>query len=227
MVKLSGRAKGRSSRPSARHTGVTMRSIVRTGILIAAGALAFAAQPSPMFSRPHTTQTQAAAATPAVAPPQLHDGQHDFDFNLGTWKTHIRKLQNPLTGSSDWVELNGTVRFVKVLDGPAQFETIVADGPGIHFEGMQLYLYNPESHQWSMTFARSHDGVPGTPSIGEFKDGRMELYDQEVFRGRTILVRCVYFDITPDAHRFEQSFSEDGGKTWEPNFVAALSRVKS
>jgi hypothetical protein len=36
------------------------------------------------------------------------DGQHDFDFEFGSWKAHIRRLRNPLTGSSDWVEYEGT-----------------------------------------------------------------------------------------------------------------------
>jgi hypothetical protein len=61
--------------------------------------------------------------------------------------------------------------------------------------------------------------------IGEFKDGRGELISQEQFKGRTILVRGVWSEIKADSHRFEQAFSDDGGKTWEPNFVATLTRL--
>ena len=60
--------------------------------------------------------------------------------------------------------------------------------------------------------------------IGEFKNGRGELISQEPFKGRTILVRGTWSEITPNSHRFEQAFSDDGGKTWEPNFVAVLTR---
>ena len=155
------------------------------------------------------------------------DGQHDFDFNLGTWKTHIRRLEHPLTGSTTWVELNGTVVVKKVWDGRAQLEEIEADGSTGHFEGLTLFLYNPEAHQWNMNFSTSSDGTFSSPSIGEFKNGRGEFYDQETFKGRTILVRIVWSDIAPDSHHFEQSFSNDGGKTWEPNFVATLTREKS
>jgi hypothetical protein len=62
--------------------------------------------------------------------------------------------------------------------------------------------------------------------IGEFKNGRGEFIDQEPFNGKTILVRQVFTDITPDSHHFEQAFSDDGGKTWEANFVATLTRQK-
>jgi hypothetical protein len=166
----------------------------------------------------------APAAQQAATP---HDGQHDFDFNLGTWHTHIKRLQHPLTGSTTWTEMEGTVVIRKVWDGRAQLEEIEADGAAGHFEGLTLFLYNPEAHQWSQIFSNSKDGTVSTPAIGEFKNGRGEFYDQEPYNGRTILVRVVWSDITPDSHRFEQSFSDDGGKTWEPNFVATLTRAKS
>jgi hypothetical protein len=154
------------------------------------------------------------------------DGQHDFDFNLGTWKTEISRLQHPLTGSTTWVRLHGTVVIQKVWDGRAQFEEIEANGPSGRFEGLTLFLYNPQSHQWSLNFSNSNEGRMSTPSVGEFKNGRGEFFDQETFNGRTMLVRMIWSDITPDSHRVEQSFSDDGGKTWEPNFTAVLTREK-
>ena len=157
-------------------------------------------------------------------PSKTRDGQHDFDFNIGTWNTHIKRLQHPLTGSNTWVELEGTVVVQKVWNGRAQLEEIEADGPTGHFEGLTLFLYNPRSHQWSQNFASSGDGTLSVPTVGEFKNGRGELFDQEPFNGRTILVRVVWSNVTPNSHQFEQSFSDDGGKTWEPNFVATLTR---
>ena|ERR1700678_2068611 len=166
-------------------------------------------------------------STTAAAAVQLRDGQHDFDFNFGSWKTHIMRLQDPLTGSKTWVEMNGTVVVRKVWDGRGQLEEIEADGASGsmgHFEGLTLFLYNSASHQWTQDFASSRDGNLGNPLIGEFKDGRGELIAQDQFNGRTILVRGVWSDIKADSHHFEQSFSDDGGKTWEPNFVATLTR---
>ena len=153
------------------------------------------------------------------------NGEHDFDFNLGLWKTHIRRLKKPLENDNTWAELNGTVNIRKIWNGKGWLEEIEADGADGHFEGMTLFLYNPQSRQWSMNWANSSDGTIGQPTIGEFKNGRGEFYDQEPFNGRTIFVRGVWSDITPTAHKFEQSFSADGGKTWEPNFVAELTRI--
>jgi hypothetical protein len=172
----------------------------------------------PAFSQ---TASAEAGAQPAGT---KRDGQHDFDFNIGTWKTRISRLQHPLTGSATWIEMEGTVVVRKVWDGRAQLEEIEADGSTGHFEGLTLFLYNPVSHQWSLNFANGDDGTMSQPSIGEFKNGRGEFFDQEVFNGRTIMVRIVWSDITADSHRFEQAFSDDGGKTWEINFIAMLTR---
>ena len=170
---------------------------------------------------------QPAAFSQATPSQPLRDGQHDFDFHFGTFETHIKRLVHPLSGSTTWVELNGTVTVRKVWDGRANLEELEASNGATHFQGLTLFLYNPQSHQWSQTFANINDGTLSQPSlIGEFKDGRGELYSQDTFNGRSILVRFVWSDITPDSHHVEQSFSADGGKTWEPNFVANLTRVK-
>src|SRR5271155_4684082 len=165
------------------------------------------------------------AQAPAAAQ-QLRDGQHDFDFHLGTWHAHIRFLVHPLTGPNPWVESDGTVTVRKIWNGRANLEELEAGNSTTPFKGMTLLLYNPQAHQWSQAFANINDGTLNAPLIGEFKNGRGELYGQERHNGRTILVRFVWSDITADSYHVEQSYSTDGGKTWEPNFVANLTRKK-
>jgi len=91
---------------------------------------------------------------------------------------------------------------------------------------LSLRLYNPQSGQWSLNFASSSAGTLSQPTIGGFQNGRGEFYDQEPFNGRAVLVRFVIRELGPDSCRFEQSFSEDGGKTWELNWIATDTRIK-
>jgi len=186
------------------------------------GTLAFLSLTS--AARPQSAQVAAENATqPAAA--ATRDGQHDFDFEIGTLKTHLRRLVHPLTGSITWVDYDGTTVVRKVWNGRANLVEVVADGPAGHFEGLNLRLYNPQSRQWSLNFANGSDGTLTQPAIGEFKNGRGEFYDQELLNGRPIYVRFLISEITPDSCHFEQAFSVDGGKSWETNWIAIDRRV--
>ena len=194
-----------------------MRMLDRIGPYVLLSCLAFVVQPL------HLAAQQGSAAADA-SQGAARDGQHDFDFEIGTWKTHLKRLLHPLTGSTTWVECDGTTVVRKVWGRKANLVELEADCPQGHFEGLSLRLYDPQSHQWSLNFSNANDGTLGQPTIGEFKNGRGEFYDQEPLNGRAILVRFVISDITPNSCRFEQSFSDDGGKTWEVNWIATDTR---
>ena len=172
-----------------------------------------------------------AAAPSAQRPPAVQtastarDGQHDFDFELGSWKIHLKRLVHPVTGSTTWVEFDGTSVTRKIWDGRAQIEEFETAGAAGHVEGLTLRLYRPEAHQWYLYWANGKDGILGQPTIGEFKNGVGEFYDQEPYNGRAILVRFIWSRITRNSAHFEQSFSDDGGKTWEVNWITDQTRV--
>lgn len=154
------------------------------------------------------------------------DGSHDFDWDIGAWKTHQMRRLHPLTGSSQWVEYHGTDIVRRLWQG-ANTGMIEADGPAGHLEIYTIRLYNPSSHQWTVSFTNPASGALGIPLTGVFRNGRAEFYDQEPYEGREILVRFAISDISMSSCRFEQAFSDDGGKTWEVNFVVTETRVKS
>jgi hypothetical protein len=164
------------------------------------------------------------ADSPPADNGSVRDGQHDFDFDIGVWRTHIRRILDPLSGATHSVELNGTVTVRKVWDGRAALEEIETDGANGHWEGMTLFLYNPAARQWTMNFVNSKMGQLGTPLVGSFTNGSGELIGQDTIDGRTILVRGVWSDIRPDSHQYEESYSADGGKTWARAFIANLTR---
>jgi hypothetical protein len=95
-----------------------------------------------------------------------------------------------------------------------------------HIEGLTLRLYNPQSRQWSLYWATSKGGPIYPPQIGEFKNGRGEFFGQDTLNGKAIFIRFVWSDTTTNTPHFEQSFSDDGGKTWEVNWITDQTRVK-
>ena len=184
-----------------------------SGALFAAVCIAFA----PSL---HAADAPASPATSAE-----RDGSHDFDFNFGTWKTHIKRRVHPLAGSNEFIDLNGTVNIRKVWGGRALLEEIETDGPKGHWQGLSLFLYNPTSHQWSQNFINSKSGTFGGGLIGSFRDGRGELFQSDTLDGRSILVRGVWSNIMPTSHRYEESYSADGGKTWEVQLTADKTKA--
>jgi hypothetical protein len=161
--------------------------------------------------------------------PDKRDGQHDFDFLVGSWKFHLKRLKRRLAGSTDWVEFDGTTICRKVLDGRAEVEemNVVSADKLIHIQGLALRLYNPESHQWSIYWANAADGVlEQNPMVGQFSNGRGEFYNQQIYEGRAIYARFFWSGVTTDSPHFEQAFSTDGGKTWETNWITDQTKEK-
>jgi hypothetical protein len=171
-------------------------------------------------------QNSGGSTTGAKQAPTERDGQHDFDFELGSWKIHLKRLLHPMTGSTTWVEFDGTSVTRKVWDGRAQLEEFETDSPAAgHIEGLTLRLYNPQTHQWSLYWANSKDGTIVPAQIGQFKNGRGEFYAQDTWNGKSIFVRFIWSDTTTNTPHFEQSFSDDGGKSWEVNWITDQTRV--
>jgi len=167
----------------------------------------------------------AQTSIPALLPQR--DGSHDFDFLIGNWKAHVRRLPDRLNNSKIWVEYEGISNHHKILDSNANFEEFEVTSPDkkLHIKAQTLRLYNPESRQWSIYLLDVDNGtLSAPPVVGKFDGSRGEFYHQEDFKGRTILVRYLWLDLSPTSARMEQSFSPDGGKTWETNWICELSR---
>lgn len=168
----------------------------------------------------HSATAQAAAASP---PPSTSPAQSAFDFEFGAWDTRLRRLVNPLSGSTEWVECTGLSTVRKVWDGRANLGELELTCPSGRLEGLSLRTFNPQSQQWSIRWANATDGELGPPMIGGFDSaGRGEFYNQELFRGKAIYVRFIFSEVTPRSFRLEQAFSADGGKSWEANWVATF-----
>ena len=161
---------------------------------------------------------------PAHEPPQRRDGQHDWDTFFGTWKMHLKRRVRPLTGSHEWQEFESHDTTRKIWDGGANLDELEADGPSGHIEGLTVRLYNPRSRQWSIYWANANAPALDIATVGEFQQGRGEFYDQEPFHDRAIWVRFVWTHVSDKSGDFEQSFSDDGGRTWEPNWITTMER---
>jgi hypothetical protein len=160
----------------------------------------------------------------SAQPLAAQNHQHDFDFEFGAWKAQVSRLVHPLSGSHTWVDYDGTSVVRKIWGGRANLGELEVDGAGGHLEGLTLRLYDPHTQLWSIRFSNGIDGKLSVASVGRFENGRGEFFDREIINGRSVSVRFVFLDVTPASFHVEQSFSPDGGKTWEKNWIATFTR---
>jgi len=148
------------------------------------------------------------------------DGSHDFDWELGVWETQVRRLVQPLSGSTDWVEYRGSSVVRPIMGGKANLVELDVEGKAGRIVGVALRLYNPAARQWSLNYSNSRVGTLSPPYVGMFRDGKGIFYGVDDADGRVVLARFVITRPSADLAHFEQAFSADGGATWEVNWIA-------
>ena len=154
-----------------------------------------------------------------------NDGRNDFDFLMGTWKVRHRMLKDRLKGSEEWIEFEGDTVARKILNGIGNLDDNLIHMKDRPVHAITLRLFNPASREWSIYWSTDRTGILDVPVIGGFKDGVGQFYSQEVFESRHIYSRFIWSKITATSCQWQQAFSEDGGKTWETNWVMEFERV--
>jgi hypothetical protein len=153
------------------------------------------------------------------------DGQRDFDFLMGTWNVHNRRLDRPLSGSESWYEFGGILRASPVWGGNANLDEVDFDSPLGRIEGLTLRLYDEKTREWKLYWGTRSRGLIPLPNVGAFDEhGVGEFFCREDFEGRPIVCRYRWGDVTPESCRWEQAFSVDDGATWEVNWTMQFTR---
>lgn len=178
----------------------------------------------------------AAAATNAHAtqdPPKSPEaapnlsGLHDFDFLVGSWRVHHRRLKERLADSHEWVAFEGTCTMRPLMNGYGNVDDNFLDMPGRPYHGVGLRSYDTKTGDWAIWWVdgRMPHAPLDPPVKGHFVDGVGNFYSDDTLRGKTVRVRYTWSHITANSAQWEQAYSPDGGKTWETNWHMDFERV--
>ena len=148
--------------------------------------------------------------------------QHDFDFLLGRWQVHNRKLQERLADCDDWETFTAKLDVRSILNGLGNVDEFAAVDSD--FKGTTLRLFNPETGLWSLYWMDSNHPYLFPPLVGSFSAEIGTFFAEEEFKGEPILVRFLWTDITAGYGHWAQAFSTDDGETWETNWTMAFTR---
>ena len=155
-------------------------------------------------------------------------GFHDFDFLVGHWRVHHRKLKERLANSQEWIEFEGTLFSQPLMVGYSNVDDLVLNVPGAPYRGVALRSFDPKSQQWLIWWLDSRNplGSLDPPMRGGFKNGVGTFYGDDTLNGKPVRARFIWSGITPTSCHWEQAYSPDGGKTWETNWAQDIIRVR-
>lgn len=182
-------------------------------------------------------------ADPALAIPKINidengdlkitasatSSQSDFDFLVGKWKMHNRRLNKRLEGGNEWTEFDSWDENFKILSGTADMDTYsTTEMPGLEgkpFEGVTLRLFNPKTRLWSIYWVASNVGVLDPPVVGSFENNVGHFFTKDTFNGKPIIMMFRWDARDKDRPVWSQAFSPDNGKTWEWNWFNVNERI--
>lgn len=162
----------------------------------------------------------------AKTQPASVSSEHDFDFLVGSWTVQHRRLKHRLAHSNEWEAFSGTSKTWLVLDGQGDVDDNVLEMPAGTYRAVTLRSFDPATKSWSIWWLDSrHPHELDPPVVGSFRDGTGTFFAKDTFNHRPILVRFIWSDITPHSAKWQQAFSDDGGKTWETNWIMEFHRL--
>jgi hypothetical protein len=191
---------------------------LRLVILIAASL------PNALFSETPMHENLSGDAEDVRVTASRSSSKNDFDFLLGTWSIHNRKLKSRLSGSTEWMEFDASHEMRKVLEDTGNLEHISATVGDRPFEGMAVRLFDPATRLWRIYWADNGSGLMGNPVIGSFENRVGTFFGKEKFRDKEIIVQFKWDATDSDKPVWSQAFSADNGKTWEWNWYMYFSR---
>ncbi len=153
-------------------------------------------------------------------------GAGDFDFFIGRWRVHHRRLNERLAGCKDWTEFDGSCETRKILGGLGNMDDNVLNLPGDPYRAVTLRTFNTTTWQWTIWWLDGRNpGSLDKPVVGGFENGIGTFFAEDELDGRPIRVRFLWSMSATDAPRWEQAFSADAGANWETNWTMNFTRV--
>lgn len=149
----------------------------------------------------------------------------DFDFLQGCFDVSGQRLRDPLDPASGWDDVPATSSAIVLFDGAISIDEMWF--PNEQRFGMSLRLFDPKSQTWTVRWLDSRGGALQPPVEGRWAERRCWFTGADSYRGRPLLASYSWSEVTDTDARWEQCFSIDDGRTWQPNWVMRFTRRAS
>lgn len=143
-----------------------------------------------------------------------------FDFWLGKWDVNLRILQDDL----EWKDsIAAEAHIISILNGKAILEL----WDSVPIKGFSLRYFDSDLGRWVLWLNWPGKNRSGSSSLtGAFRHGRGEFYSesQSPDGGRS-LQRYTFSDVGPSSLRWDDAYSQDGGRSWTHQWIMEFSRT--
>ncbi len=148
----------------------------------------------------------------------------DFDFLIGDWHVSHRRLNERLTGCTQWSEFSGRSSTRKILGGYGNVEEIVLGFSSADVQAAAFRSFDPVTKAWAIWWldGRAPHSLD-VPVIGRFSGPLGTFFADDWLDGKPIKVRFTWHANLGESPTWEQAFSGDAGVTWETNWVMVFS----
>jgi len=168
-------------------------SIHHCSVMIALLSLCLTA-PGQLAAQSHQDSGTGMNQTESAVP-----GLHDFDFLVGQWQAHHRKLKQRLANNHEWVEFEGTLLNQPLMGSYSNVDDTVLSVPDAPYRGVALRSFDPKTQQWSIWWldSRTPSAPLDPPMIGGFHNGVGTFYGDDTVKGKRVRARFIWSNITP------------------------------
>lgn len=152
--------------------------------------------------------------------------RRDWDFLVGKWHVHNRRLRQRFARSTEWDEFESALVNWPVLGGFGNVGDNEFAYPSGAYRGVSFRVFDRDSRTWASWWLDGRSPTQlAAPLRGSFSNGLGTLIGTDTFKGREVKVRSQWSQITSRSAHWEQASSADGGVSWETNWVSELSRA--
>lgn len=150
----------------------------------------------------------------------------DWEWLVGNWDVHNRRLRRRLAGNDEWDSFAGKSAVWLTMGGLGTIDDNILDLPGGSYRGAGIRAWDPVTDRWLIWWLDGRNpGRIDPPVMGRFDGDSGTFTGTDTFEGRPINVRFHWQEIHGPRPHWQQSFSADGGATWEMNFENFFTRT--
>ena len=152
----------------------------------------------------------------------------DFDFLIGKWTVHNRRLKERLTGCLEWNEFQAEMETKRILNGLVIMDEMKSSHYGDDFVGLSIRMINPKTNVWTIYWAdtSSPENYLKEQVSGGFRNGIGEFFGKELYNNKEVKLRFTWKKPSIETALWEQAYFHQEQNEWETNWTMLFTSIQ-